>query len=407
MSVQPGPPKALEGVRALDLGIFLAGPFCSTLLAEFGATVYKVEQPGAGDPMRRIGGPEAMAQGRNLWWAQESRNKKSVTCDLRTPRGQQLMRDLARHVDVVAESFLPGTLEGWGLGYDDLRAINPGIILVRVSGFGQSGPNRQRPGFARIAQAYAGLTYLAGESGGPPLTPGSTSLADYGAGLFAAFGTLVALQHRQRTGEGQVVDMALFESIFRLMDTLAIVYGVHGVVRDRLGRFTPLAAPHGQYPTKDGRWVTIACITDQQFAGLVAALGRPELAADERFQSGRSRAAHGDVLNALVEELTARHTLADILDMLDRHGVPGCPVNSIADIFADAHFWERGDLVRVADPVLGDIAVPGPVPHLSRTPGRIEHLGPVAPGEHNAEVYCGVLGLSAAELEALQRAGVI
>ena len=400
-------PKALEGIRVLDLGNFLGGPFCSTLLGEFGAHVIKIERPGPGDPQRHSGGAEAMYQGVNLFWAQESRNKKSITCDLRTPRGQRLMKDLVKQMDIVVENYTPGTLKKWNLDYDDLRAVNPAIIMVRVSGYGQTGPNSHKPGFARIAQAYGGFTYLAGEPGGPPLTPGSTTIADYNSGLFSAFGALVALRHRDRTGEGQVVELGLYESVFRIMDTLTVAYDKAGVVRERVGRFTPLVAPHGQFPTKDGRWIALACNTDRQFRDFLTGTGHADLADDERFSSPDSRVAHRDVLNALVEEITSQHTYAELMVIIEQAEVPGGPVNSIQDIFEDPHFWERETLVKVPDPTLGEVTMPGPIPHLSRTPGRIEHLGPVKVGEHNELIYRGLLGLSAEELQQLQAEGVI
>lgn len=400
-------PKALEGVRVLDLGNFLGGPFCSTILAEFGADVIKLERPGVGDPMRHSGGLEAMCNGVNLFWMQESRNKKSISCDLHKPRGQQLIKELVKQMDVVVENYTPGTLQKWNLDYDDLKAVNPAIIMVRVSGYGQTGPNRHRPGFARVAQAYAGVTYLAGEPGGPPLTPGSTTIADYASGMYGAIGALIALRYRDRTGEGQVVELGLYESVFRIMDTLAVAYDKAGVVRDRVGRFTPLVAPHGQYPTKDGRWVAIACNTDRQFEAFVTGMGRPELSDDRRFGSPDSRVTHGAEINRLVDEMTAQHTLAEIMAVLEEAEVPGGPVNSIKDIFEDAHYWERETLVRVTDPVVGEVAMPGPIPHLSRTPGRIEWLGPARIGEHNQEVYGGMLGLPAAEIAQLQADGVI
>jgi len=400
-------PKALEGIRVLDIGNFLGGPFCSTIFAEFGADVIKVEQPGVGDAMRRSGGPEAMCNGVNLFWAQESRNKKSITCDLHKRRGQELIRELVKQMDIVVENYTPGTLRKWNLDYEDLKAANPALIMVRVSGYGQTGPNRHRPGFARVAQAYSGFTYLAGEPGGPPLTPGSTTIADYNSGMFGAIGALIALRHRDRTGEGQVVELGLYESVFRIMDTLTVAYDKAGVVRDRVGRFTPLVAPHGQYPTKDGRWVAIAANTDRQFRAFVTGMGRPELADDPRFGSPDSRVTHSTELNRLVEEMTAQHNMAEIMEAIEKAEVPGGPVNSIKDIFEDAHFWERETLVRYADPVVGEVAMPGPIPHLSRTPARVEWLGPARVGQHNEEVYGGLLGLSSAEIAQLRADGVI
>jgi crotonobetainyl-CoA:carnitine CoA-transferase CaiB-like acyl-CoA transferase len=279
--------------------------------------------------------------------------------------------------------------------------------MVRISCYGQTGPNRNLPGFARIAQAYGGLTFLTGEPGGPPLTSGSTSLADYCAGLFAAFGVLVALRNRGRTGEGQVVELGLYEAVFRLMDSLAVVYGQTGEIRDRLGRFTPLTAPHGQYPTSDGHWIALACNTDAQFHELTQVLGAPELAHDPRFATVAERTANRHVLNATIDSLTSRHSLLELLKSLSQVEVPAGPVNNIADIFADPQFWERGDLIRFEHPELGELVLPGPIPHLSATPARIDWIGSGQVGQSNDEIYRGLLELSDSEISALRSEGVI
>jgi succinyl-CoA:(S)-malate CoA-transferase subunit A/succinyl-CoA:(S)-malate CoA-transferase subunit B len=398
---------ALDDVRVLDLGIFLAGPFCATLLGEFGAEVIKVERPASGDPFRSVGGSESMVDGANLWWLQENRNKKSISCDLSNPKGQALVKKLAARSDVLVENFMPGVLERWGLGYEALRAVNRRLIMVRISGYGQTGPNRDQPGFARVAQAYAGLTYLTGEPDGPPLTPGSTSLADYCAGLFGALGALIALHHRDRGGEGQMIDIGLYESIFRLMDTLAVNYGTKGITRERLGRFTTLQAPHGQYPTKDRKWITLACNTNQQFRALVEALGAGYLADDPRFASPPVRADHRVELNPIIEELCRQRDLEELLETLRRKSIPGGPVNSIEEIFADPHFWERGNLVEMAHEVVGRMVLPGPIPHLSATPAVPGQFPQLEIGADNQEVYAGLLGVDAAEMEQLQAEGVI
>jgi crotonobetainyl-CoA:carnitine CoA-transferase CaiB-like acyl-CoA transferase len=281
------------------------------------------------------------------------------------------------------------------------------LIMVRISGYGQSGSSRHLPGFARIAQAYAGLTYLAGEPDGPPLTPGSTSLADYSAGLFAAFGVMVALQHRTQTGVGQQVELGLYEAMFRLMDSLAVVHGHSGEIRGRLGRFTSLTAPHGQYAAANERWIAIACNTDAQFASLARVLGAPELAEDPRFLTAGDRSANRHVLNATIDGLIAQHSVTELVERLSQAQVPAGPVNSIADIFADPLFWERGNLLRHDSAEFGRLTIPGPVPHLSETPAHIDWVGSGEIGQHNQEVYGGLLGLSADEIGSLRERGIV
>ncbi|MBX6377587.1 MAG: CoA transferase [Clostridia bacterium] len=398
-------PSALAGVRVLDLANFLAGPCVATFLAEFGADVIKVEEPGVGDALRSWGGERS---GRSLFWAQEARNKKSVSCNLRDPRGQALIRRLVRLSDIVVENFRPGTLERWNLGYEELKKERPDLILVRVSGYGQTGPNAPKPGFARVGQAYGGLTYLAGEPGGPPLTPGSTTLADYVAPLFGAFGAMVALRHRDRTGQGQVVDVSLFEAVFRILDTLAIDYGKKGYVRGRAGRMGAVyAVPHGQFPCRDGKWIALACSNDRMWQRFCRAVGRQDLADDERYRTAAGRLEHRDELEAIVDGITQQYDRDELLAILDRGEVAAGPVHSIADIFQDPHYWAREAIIRVQDPMYGELFMPGVFPKLSLTPGRVRHTGPVAIGEHNEEVYGGLLGLSRAELEELREAGVV
>ena len=405
---EAGPaPGALSGLRVLDLGTFIAAPFAAGLLAEMGAEVIKVEQPGLGDPIRDLGDK---VNSRSLFWALEGRGRRSVTCNLRQPRGQDLARRLARQSDLVIENFRPGTLERWNLGYDQLRAGNPGLVLLRISAYGQTGPYAGRPGFGRVAQAFGGLTYLAGEPDRPPAIPGSATLADYAAGLFGAYSALAALRHRDRTGEGQVVDVALYESVFRLLDYLALAYDTRGVVRERSGAVAPHAAPHNHYPTADGKWVAIACTSDRIFLRLVGAMtasGEEDgWGADPRFRTMESRVAHRDEVDARVSSWTRRYVMADLCARLDGAEVPNSPIYSIADAFADPHYAARETLSVVDDPVLGALRVPAPVPRLSRTPARPPTPAP-HPGEHNAAVYGGLLGLSAAELESLQAEGVI
>ncbi|HEY8450571.1 MAG TPA: CoA transferase [Bacillota bacterium] len=395
----------LEGLTVLDLGTFLAGPCVSTYLGDFGARVIKVEQPGVGDALRHWGGEK---RGHSLFWAQEGRNKKCITCNLRVPEGQALIKQLVRHCDIVVENFRPGTLERWNLGYEELKEVRPDLIMVRVSGYGQTGPNAPKPGFARVGQAYGGLTYLAGEPGGPPLTPGSTTLADYITPLFAAFGALIALRYRDATGQGQVVDASLFESTFRILDTLAVDYGKEGYVRGRTGRHgARYAVPHGQFPCKDGKWIALGCTTDRMWQRFCRAVGRPELAEDPRYATVHDRLERRAEVEALVDEITSQYERDELLRILDEGEVAVGPVYSIADIFEDPHYWAREAIIRVQDPVFGELTMPGVFPKLSLTPGRVEHPGPAELGAHNELIYGELLGLSREQLADLKARGVI
>lgn len=398
-------PGALAGIRVLDLGTLFAGPMTATLLGEFGADVIKFEQPGVGEPLR---GWSAGQKGHSAIWAQEGRNKRSVTCDLRQPEGQDLVRRLVAQSDIVVENYRPGTLERWQLGYDALCAVKPDLIMVRVTGYGQTGPNAKKPGFARVAQAYSGLIHMTGEPGGAPLTPGSPTLSDYITPVFAAFGAMMALRHRDRTGEGQVVDMALYEATFRILDTLTVDYAANGTIRGPAGRAgAPYAAPHGQFRCKDGAWVALACTGDRMWQRFCKAVGREELAHDARYATVMARVERRAELDELVDGLTGSYTREQLLERLDAEEVVAGPVNTIEDIFKDPHYWAREMLVKVADPLYGELVMPGIVPKLSRTPGRIDHPGPSRAGEHNAEVYGGLLGLSGDELAALRAKKVI
>ena len=271
----------LADVRVLDIATFVAAPFCGTIMADFGADVIKIEQPGEGDSLRRFGTMTEV--GDTLVWLSEARNKRSVTLDLRTEDGADLFRKLVAQSDVVLENFRPGTLEKWGLGYDTLAAINPKLVMLRVSAYGQTGPMRDKPGFARVAHAFSGLAYLAGEPGRPPVVPGSTSLADYMSGLFGAVGVMIALRHAERTGEGQIIDIGLYESIFRVLDELAPSYARSGYQRERMGPDTVNIVPHSHYETRDSHWVALACSNDRMWQRLARAMGRPELGDDPRY----------------------------------------------------------------------------------------------------------------------------
>lgn len=402
---EAGTKLPLEGVRVLDIATFVAAPFASTILSEFGAEVIKVENPKGGDPWRHYG-TKTDRDGDTLAWMTESRNKTSVTLDLRTPEGVDILKRLVEKSDVMCENFRPGTLERWGLGWDVLSAANPGLILLRVSGYGQTGPYKQRPGFARIAQAFGGLTYLAGMPDGPPVTPGSTSLADYTSGLYGALGIMMALRSRDQTGEGQVIDMALYESIFRFLDELVPAYAKEGTVRQREGMGTKLACPHGHFQTGDDKWVSIACTSDRMFERLAKVMGQPELAGPDKYQTTAQRIASRETVDGLVTAFTRSHDQAEVLKRCTDGDVPCGAINSVADIFADPQFEARDNLLRFEDPVAGEIVIPGVIPKLSKTPGRVKHIGPPL-GDGIESVYGGLLGLSEEEIGALKAKGVI
>jgi succinyl-CoA:(S)-malate CoA-transferase subunit A/succinyl-CoA:(S)-malate CoA-transferase subunit B len=397
--------RPLAGVRVLDLATFVAAPYCAAVLGEFGAEVIKVEKPGEGDPLRRFGTPAADG-GDTLMWLSEARNKKSITLDLRRPEGARVLKRLAAVADVVCENFRPGTLEAWGLGYDDLGAVNGGLIMLRISGYGQTGPYRERPGFARTAHAFGGLAYLSGMPDGPPVTPGSTTLADYMSGLYGALGVLLALRARDASGRGQVIDIGLYEPILRVLDELAPAYQRTGFVRQRMGPRTVNAAPHSHYPCADGGWVAIACTTDKMFARLAEVMGRPELADDDAFGRAAVRCERIDEIERIVTEWTVRLERDEVLARCLEGGAPCAPINSIADIFADPQVAARGNLARVRDPRAGEVVVPSVVPRLTATPGGIASLGPTL-GAHNREVYGGLLKMSDDEIAKLEEAGVI
>ncbi|MBF0305419.1 MAG: CoA transferase [Alphaproteobacteria bacterium] len=392
----------LAGVRVLDAATFIAAPYCAAILSEFGAEVIKVESPD-GDPFRRFGTPTGR-DGDSLAWLSEARNKRSVTLDLRRPQGADLFRRLVAVSDVVCENFRPGTLEKWGLGWESLKALKPGLVMLRVSGYGQTGPYRDRPGFARIAHAVGGLSNLAGLPGGTPVTPGSTSLADYMSGLQGAVGVLLALRHRDQTGEGQMIDVALYESVFRVLDELAPAFAMTGKVREREGSGTLNACPHGHFETEDQRWVAIACTNDKMFARLCEAMARPDLAT--RWAKVADRLAERQAVDATVAAWTAALPLDAVMSRCLAAEVPCGPLNTIADIFADPHYAARENLARLSEPGLGEVVIPNVLPRLSATPGRIDHLGP-ALGEGNRAIYGDLLGLDADEIARLREAGVI
>jgi succinyl-CoA:(S)-malate CoA-transferase subunit B len=313
---------------------------------------------------------------------------------------------MVKKADVVIENFRPGTLEKWELGFTDLLAINPGLVMLRISAYGEKGPKSHLPGFARIAQAYAGLTYLVGRSDTPPLIAGSTTLADYISGLYGAFGILIALRVRDRTGRGQYIDIGLHDGIFRFLDEIASVYDKTGEVRERMGTETPSSTPHSHYPTKDGKWVAIACTTDKMFERLAKVMAQPDLARYDRYRTKTKRLSAREQINQIVSEWTSKLDRDVVINQCCDGDVPCGPVNSIAEIFAEEQFWVRDTLTRVAHGDIGDLAVPGVVPRLSATPGKIRHLGGRL-GENNSDVFRDWLNIGESELVALEKSGVI
>jgi succinyl-CoA---D-citramalate CoA-transferase len=393
----------LADVRVVEMGQLLAGPFCGQLLADFGAEVIKLEDPARGDPMRQWG--REKPHGLSLWWPVIARNKKSVTLNLRHPEGQSLARRLLGTADVLVENFRPGTLERWGLGYDALAERNPGLVLVRVTGFGQDGPYAPRAGYGSIGEAMGGLRYVTGDPSTPPSRSG-ISIGDSLAGTFAALGALLALHARARTGRGQVVDSAIYEAVLAMMESLVTEYQVAGYTRERTGAILPNVAPSNVYPTADGQLVLVAANQDTVFRRLAAVMARPELADDPRYASHSARGEHQVELDGLIAGWTATLDADRLLAALEEAGVPAGRIYRAADMLADPHYQARQAIVRLADPELGEIAMQNVAPRLSATPGRVAWPGP-ALGRHNREVYQGLLGLPEEEVERLADQAVI
>ncbi|SAL76101.1 CaiB/BaiF CoA transferase family protein [Caballeronia telluris] len=396
--------RPLDGIRVIDVSSFLAGPFCSTQLGEFGAEVIKAELPDVGDALRRFG--SMTEAGVTLPWLSECRNKKSITLDLRKPGGAALLKQLVKDADILVENFQPGTLEKWDLGWDVLHEVNPRLIMVRISGFGQTGPYRDRPGFGRIGNAFGGLSFLAGYPDRPPVTPGSATIPDYMAGLYGALGALLAIQARERTGEGQFVDIGLYEPIFRILDELAPSYQLNGFVRQRMGPGTVNVVPHSHYPTKDGRWIAIACTSDKIYARLAEAMGTPEVAGDGKWGHISARDRDRAEVDRTVGEWTAKFTRDEVLARCEVFQVPCGPVYGIDEIFEDPQYKARENIKYMRDDRVGELAVPNVVPRLSQTPGSIDWLGPEL-GEHNGEIYRDLLRLTDAQMDKLKEEGAI
>ena len=399
MSTTPG--GALAPFRVLELGSTIAAPFCGRLLADFGAEVIKVEDL-SGDPLRSLG---RSVNGHSLYAASLFRNKRLIAIDMRKPDGQSLVRRLAAQSDVVIENFRAGALEQWGLGYERLEAVRPALIMVRISGFGQTGPYRHRAGYGIIGEAVSGLRYLNGDPDRPPAR-NATALTDYITGLYAAFGTVLALLHRQMTGRGQVIDAALYEGAFSFVEPFVPLYDKLGVIAQRCGSRMPDATPNNLYPTRDGDWIHIAAFADHMFRNLCTLMGRPELAADDRFATLVSRNRHPEPLDEAIAAWTATRDLADLEAVLDELSIPATRIFSMADIFRDPQFAARGMIAEVPAGDLGTVRLAAPVPRLSATPGVIRHAGRRV-GEDTSRVLHELAQASEEEVAALHADGVV
>jgi crotonobetainyl-CoA:carnitine CoA-transferase CaiB-like acyl-CoA transferase len=404
--VPPTPPKLpLEGVRVLDVGTLIAGPFGPTLLGDFGAEVIKVEQPGTGDPIRTSSVQQF--EGVPLHWLSHGRNKLSVTLNLRAPEGQAILRRLIEVSDILVENFTPGTLDGWGFSWEAVHALNPRLIMVRVSGFGQTGPYSRRPGYDRIALGFSGFLYTTGYADRAPVRP-SYATADFTTGIFNALAALLALYWRdaQGGGEGQLIDLALYEALFRITEDTVPAYDKLGVVRERMGNRNPGFTPGDNFLTADGTWIMIAAGGDNVFARLARVMGREDLLADERFATARGRNLNADLVCAEVQRWVERHPYEEVAALLEEAGVPAGGVYSVREIMEDPHYAAREGIVEVEHPRAGRVKMPAVLPKLGTTPGAVRWPGPEL-GAHNAAIYEGLLGMDADMLSVLRGEGVI
>jgi crotonobetainyl-CoA:carnitine CoA-transferase CaiB-like acyl-CoA transferase len=393
---------ALAGVKVIELGGLVAGPYATSLFAQFGAEVIKIETPGEGDPLRRW---RKLHNGTSLWWYSQSRNKKSVTLNLKSEKGRRIVRMLARDADVLVENFRPGTLESWGLGWDALSELNPRLVMVRISGYGQDGPYRDRPGFAAIAEAMGGLRYVTGYPDRAPVRVG-VSLGDTLGALYGVIGALIALRHRDvNGGKGQVVDVALYEAVFAVMESLIPEFSRYGFVRERSGGSLPGIAPSNTYPTRDGGYVVVAGNSDGIFKRLMHAIERPDLAADPALARNDGRAQHSNLLDAAIGTWTSQHTLEEVMRTLEDAEVPVGRIYNAGDIHRDPHYRHRQMIEPAVLPDGHPVDLPGIVPKLSETPGRTRWIGP-ALGAHAADVLRSV-GVDDAELARLRAEGII
>ena len=394
----------LSGIRVVEFGLLVAGPFSTRFFGDFGAEVIKVEAPNIADPMRTWG--PAKLEGRSLQWPTQSRNKKCVTLDLRLPEGQTLAKKLIEKSDIVVENFRPGTMERWGLGYDALKAVNPGLIMVRVSGYGQTGPYKDRAGFGSAAGAMGGLRHLTGYPDRPPTRVG-LSIEDSLASLQAVIGGMMALYHRDvHGGQGQVVDVSITESVFALTEGMVTEYALTGYVRQRDGTTLAGAAPSNIYQAKDGTWMVIAANADNPFKRLFTLIGQPEVAEDPKFTTNQGRSDAMEFLDDLIAQWARQYDPAEITQMLEEAGVPSAPIYTAAEMLHDPHFRAREMVIDVEDPEIGPMPMPGVFPKLLGTPGRVKWTGP-GMGEHNEEVFKSIVGLSDDEYAQYRASGAI
>jgi len=392
----------LDGIKVLELGQLIAGPFCTRIMGEFGAQVIKIESPRGGDPLRKW---RKLYQDKSLWWLLQARNKKSVTVDLKNPRGQEIVRKLAEEADIVVENFRPGSMEKWGLGYEELSKVNPGLIMVRLSGYGQTGPYRDRPGFGSIGEAMGGLRYVTGYPDRAPVRVG-ISLGDAIASLYGVIGALMALRQRDVNGGiGQIVDVALYEAVFSFMESMVPEYDMFKFVRERTGSTLPGIAPSNSYLTNDGKFVVIGANGDSIFKRMMQAIGRSDLADDPELVHNDGRAKRSDELDEIIGNWCSQHDLKHVLETLENADVPSGKIFDVVDIVNDIHYKAR-DMIQEQKLSGGEtLLVPGIVPKLSKNPGQTLWLGPDL-GEHTHEVL-GSLGLSDEELKSLKQSGVI
>jgi formyl-CoA transferase/succinyl-CoA--D-citramalate CoA-transferase len=390
----PEPILPLTGIRVITTGQILAAPFCSTLFAEFGAEVIKIEPPVTGESNRG-----------SVSFAQDNRGQKAITLDITRPEGAAVFRRLADRADVLVDNNRPGALEKWGFAPDTLRETNPGLITVRISGYGQTGPYKDRAGFDRVALAFAGITGLTGYPDRPPVRP-AYFVADYGAGMFAAFGAMLALRARDQTGKGQDVDMALYEAVWRMSGTHIASYGLQGKDRERSGNYMPGVVPAEQFETSDGHFLVINATTPRAFSKLCEAIGQPELVHDPRFAPRTNLMQNHAAIHAILGEWVGQRPLAECQATLDQFGVPATKVYLMEDIVGDPHFADRHQVLSVESADYGHLLQPGVVPVLTATPGRVAHRAPLL-GEHNEEVLLGLLGMQPAELEGLKAKGLV
>jgi len=405
MSTVPGDFSrgALADLRVIELGTLLAGPFCGQLLADMGAEVIKVEPPDQGDPMRDWG--REKAHGKSLWWPVVGRNKKAITLDLRQVEGQELLRELVSKADFLLENFRPGTLEKWGCGYAELAGINPKLIMIRVSGFGQTGPYAKRAGFGAIGEAMGGLRYVVGDPSTPPSRMG-ISIGDSLAATFACLGALSALHYREISGRGQVVDAAIYEAVLSMMESLVSEYDKTGYVRERTGAILPNVAPSNVYPTSDGSMVLIAANQDTVFKRLAQAMGRSDLVNEPEYSTHVARGKHQQQLDALVGDWTRTKSRTEVLQLMEEFGVPAGLIYRVPEMLEDPHFNARQAIVSVPHPDFGDLRMQNVAPRLSETPGSVRTPSPRI-GEHNDEVYLRLLGVPAQRYEELKSKKVI